>query len=213
MCSLLTILNVPLFLLYSAPADRRGVNFFNVNSMFTHFHLGNMGRAERVCQVSNLEHGPSLEKFDFLSPVEVNSEGTIASSAQKMHFKCFTEEEYLHKVIDWGFLYKLDLELEGFTRARDKCLAIDGGYEQDTGGVTYLPADDFLAKEEARDAMANSTESRAEGAAEEASEKAGGDTEYVSALMDPEMFPEETHYNIDAQCNFKTMFADADAEQ
>ena len=125
MCSILTILNIPLFMLYSAPSNRRGVNFFNLNSLFTHFHLGNIGRNEYVCQVSNLEHDAALKEFDFLSPIEVNAEGTLSSKPQKMHFKCFTEEEYIHKVIEWGFMYKLDIALEDFTKGRGKCLEID----------------------------------------------------------------------------------------
>ena len=49
MCTLLTIINFPLLMLYSSTSGRVDVNFFNVNSMFTHFHLGNIGRNEYIC--------------------------------------------------------------------------------------------------------------------------------------------------------------------
>ena len=56
MCGLLTLLNLPLVFIFSAPAGRRGVSFFDLQSLFEHFSLGNIGRLEPMCQVSHLDY-------------------------------------------------------------------------------------------------------------------------------------------------------------
>ena len=48
MCLILSIINLPLFMMYSSTA-KDAANFFNMNSLFEHFSLGNIGRKENVC--------------------------------------------------------------------------------------------------------------------------------------------------------------------
>ena len=129
MCICLTILNIPLFLLYSSPANRLDVNFFNVNSMFTHFHLGNIGRNEYICQTSNLDHDASVERYEFLTPIDIDRKETMIQPPLEMKFKCAAENEYIYKIIDWGFLFKLNLELESFSHAATSCSEISKTFD------------------------------------------------------------------------------------
>jgi hypothetical protein len=48
MCLALTIVNIPLFLMYSSTAKEHA-NFFSLNSLFEHFSLGNIGREDFIC--------------------------------------------------------------------------------------------------------------------------------------------------------------------
>ena len=53
LCTLLTLINLPLLLMYSSTAGSR-VNLFSLNSLFEHFSLGNAGYNAEMCQVSHL---------------------------------------------------------------------------------------------------------------------------------------------------------------
>lgn len=54
MCIMLVIVNIPLFMMYSS-IEGNEVNFFNTNSLFEHFSLGNIGSDRRICQASYLD--------------------------------------------------------------------------------------------------------------------------------------------------------------
>ena len=69
--------------------------------------------------------------FPDLSPVELNRKNTTAGPPQTMKFQCYASDEYIFKVLEWGFLYKLDLKAETFSSGRRTCESIDETFSQE----------------------------------------------------------------------------------
>lgn len=118
-----------------------------------------------------------------------------------MQFACKNEKDYISSLEDWGFLFKIDLELEAFSDAQTKCDSIDRKYEQKSveeikyseDAVEVLTNQEDKSDEELRadDQLINETK----------------DQEYIDAIMTPEIYPDAVvTYNIDPQCGMHNMF-------
>jgi hypothetical protein len=124
MCILLVIVNIPLFLMYSSTAGE-DANFFNTESLFKHFSIGNIGSDKDVCQVSYLNHDKGKEMFPYLTDIKLNDEFLPSGPPAIMNFKCHEPNAYIYKIETWGFLYKLDIPLGKFSSGMDTCHLID----------------------------------------------------------------------------------------
>ena len=110
--------------MYSSTAGSQ-VNIFNLNSLFEHFSLGNIGFNEEICQISNLEMGEAFNLYPDLTPIETNAGKTPINKPIAMQFQCNNEKDYIVGLADWGFLFKIDLKLETFSDASTKCSTIN----------------------------------------------------------------------------------------
>ena len=113
MCLVLSIVNLPLLLMYSSTAKDHA-SFFNMNSLFEHFSLGNIGRKENICQWSSLHWDDGKSRYPYLNDtVTINREGVHTPEGgkpvQKLKFQCDQEHEYITLMQGFGFLYKLDI--------------------------------------------------------------------------------------------------------
>jgi hypothetical protein len=73
MCLALSLINVPLFMMYSSAADGT-VNIVNVGSVFTHFSLGYIGTTVQMCQTSHIPIEAVDFKYPFMGPIKYNKE-------------------------------------------------------------------------------------------------------------------------------------------
>jgi hypothetical protein len=64
-----------------------------------------------------------------LTPIDVNAKRVPINKPLTMQFACKNEKDYISSLEDWGFLFKIDLELEAFSDAQTKCDSIDRKYE------------------------------------------------------------------------------------
>ena len=128
LCILLSIVNIPLFTMYSSTAGD-AFNFFNLNSMFEHLSLGNIGLDKKVCQVSYLDMDYKTEKYSEMSEIDINAKRIPVGQPISMNFKCDDPQAYIYKIEAWGFLYKLDIALGKFSSGKTQCEAIDEHFE------------------------------------------------------------------------------------
>ena len=71
MCLFLSILNAPLYMMYSTAADGT-VNLFNINSIFQHFSLGYIGTTKQICQTSHIPILAVKGLYPGKGPIEVD---------------------------------------------------------------------------------------------------------------------------------------------
>lgn len=87
LCTLLTLINVPLFFMYSSTAGSR-VNIFSFDSLFEHFSLGNVGFHAPVCQISHLPVESGQDLYQELGRIDVNAKKVPINPPISMNFKC-----------------------------------------------------------------------------------------------------------------------------
>lgn len=58
---ILTLINVPLCLMYASLTD--GNNYYSLNIAFQYFTIGNIGKGNLICNYSNIEHKKAAKVY------------------------------------------------------------------------------------------------------------------------------------------------------
>jgi hypothetical protein len=127
MCTILSIINMPLYLMYSTAANSR-VNFLNVNSVFQHFSLGYIGTTIQICQTSHIPYEAGKSLYPNFGEIATNVGNIPRYPPKKMHYKCPLEDGYFKSLDNFGFLYKIDMDFKTYSSGDSRCQKINPDY-------------------------------------------------------------------------------------
>ena len=107
----LTIINMPVYVIYASNTD--GNNFSNLNVFFTYFTLGNLGRSNLKCDYGNVE-----------SNLRIESDQT----PRKLNLKC--DRGYIKEVERFGLLYIQNTKTGEPSRGVTQCFSVENPWDE-----------------------------------------------------------------------------------
>ena len=122
MCVILSIINIPLYLVYASAAQSgEGVNILSMNSVVDGYTLGNIGSVRKVCSNTHIpgDAGPKL--FPGLSSIVVDPEAVKFFPPSVMKMRCPLKDDYFFQLSEFAFMNKIDYEFDYFTSANSRC--------------------------------------------------------------------------------------------
>ena len=116
MCVILSIINLPLYMVYANAAQHGSVNILSMNSVVDGFCLGNIGSVRKVCSNTHIPLDSGTKRG--YSKIEVDVKGAKKGPPKVMELRCPLLDDYFFELTDFGFMYKIDYEFDYFTSAQ-----------------------------------------------------------------------------------------------
>ena len=121
MCVILSIINMPLFMVYQNAGQSGSINILSMNSVVEGFCLGNIGSIRKVCVNSHIPYDAGTKLFPSLTPIKIDVAGIKKGPPMIMELKCPLLDDYFFELSDFGFMYKIDYEFDSFSSASGRC--------------------------------------------------------------------------------------------
>ena len=128
---ILTIVNVPIYMLYSSTTPDHPDYLSDLEAAFKYFSIGNIGKGDRVCGFSSIDYDNSAKVFAQLEvPKELNDEtglmeplynSTLERPIKSIHDLALNDtlreitlsceeiaNSYIESLEEFGFMYLID---------------------------------------------------------------------------------------------------------
>ena len=121
MCVILSIINIPLFMIYAGAGNISSVSLFRIEQVIDAYTLGNIGSTREVCSNTHIPFDAGPKLFPELTPIEIDVAGIIRGPPKVMTLRCPLVDDYIAELEQFGFLYKIDYDYDYFTSAKTRC--------------------------------------------------------------------------------------------
>lgn len=123
---ILTIINLPVYMIFSRAKKNSEVNIFDIQSVTDNFCLGNIDYFKPLCISSHVNYDKAKELYPNLSPLKTKTFLDLGESKNILQYKCNNEGDYIFEIKTFGFVQLIDYEYDGFTNATERCEIING---------------------------------------------------------------------------------------